>query len=375
MRMNFSILTLIVFTALVALILASRDSDLASLRMNNHSVLPLPLDSYPQIPGRWGLLNPRELPLDRVLYRQCKEFEDLSAKERSAVRGSITRPMESTLWEFARRSSVFALREEDPERIRVGLVALSMLPNQHDFRDVHMTMGLLRAAGFELGCDHSVFSEIEKICVPGKSRYNMGKMMRDVASRQPSPVRSNMFVETGHGIGYIRSDNGPYDPMGNLLSVSMEIARAIETVDPNYRARSFKIGQETSPTYWLQQADLDAEANNEIASAVQFQARIDPEIAKHQRFVVDLYRFNKPDVVDWLQAAADSQPSKNRTAILAVSHGDIFCIIGTRTYIKGGDTHESNETLKRFENKLKQILVAVDSNQGANSNAVPTGWY
>ena len=91
------------------------------------------------------------MPLDRVLYRQCKKFENLSANQRVAVRRSISEPMEDTLWEFARRSSVFALRDDDPDRVRAGLVAMSMLPSQHDYRDVYMTLGLLRRAGSELG--------------------------------------------------------------------------------------------------------------------------------------------------------------------------------------------------------------------------------
>ena len=93
MKIRFSILALLILTALVAVYFASRDTDLLALNMNGNDILPLPVDSYPDIRGRWGLLNPREQPLDRILYRQCKKFEKLSPTQQAAVRQSITEPM------------------------------------------------------------------------------------------------------------------------------------------------------------------------------------------------------------------------------------------------------------------------------------------
>ena len=348
-RLRFSILALLIFTALVAAYFASRDTDLLSLSMNGNNILPLPVDSYPDVPGRWELVNPNELPLDRILYRQCREFESLPATDRAAVRRSISKPMENTLWEFARRSSVFALRDEDPDRIRAGLVAMSMLPNRHDFRDVYMTLGQLRGATDEFGLGYEVFAEIAEICIPGTSRYNMGVMLKEMTGRDPSSTKSKNFVETEYGIGYVRSGRGPYDQNGDLLSTAMRIANAIEETDPGYRANSFKIGQKTKPTYWFHSHDLDnAAIQNELKSAVQFRATIDPKVAKNQRFVIDVYEFKSTEIVERLQAVANEQEMVDRTAILAVSHENIVCIIGTRTDLADGETNESNQSLKRF---------------------------
>lgn len=358
-RLRFSIITLLILTAIVSAYFASRDLDLLALNMNGNDILELPVDSYPDMPGRWGLLNPKELPLDRILYRQCKKFESLSAADRDAVRKSISDSMEDTLWEFARRSSVFALQDKDPDRVRAGLIAMSMLSRQHDFRDVYMTSGLLRRAGYELECDSSaMFKEIADICVPGTSRYNMGVMLNEMTGRDPSSTGSKNFVETEYGIGYVMSGKGPYDSKGNLLSVAMRVAAAIEETDSNYRANSFKIGQKAKPTYWLRSHGLDSRAIQEsLKSAVQFHATIDSKIAKHQRFVVDVYKFESPEIVEQLQAVAEAQGIVDKTAILAVSRENIFCIIGTRTYLAGGDTHESNQSLKRFLPSLNTLLA------------------
>ena len=357
MRIRFSIFALLVVTTIIAAYFASRDTDLLALNMSSNEILPLPLDTYPDVPSRWGLLSPRELPLDRILYRQCQKFESLSGTERAAVRSSISDPMEDTLWEFARRSSVFALRNEDPDRIRAGLVAMSMLPKRHDFRDVYMTLGLLCRAGHMLEYDPAMFEEIAAICVPGTSRYNMGVMLNEMTARDPSSTKSKNFVETEYGIGYVRSDKGPYDPNGNLLLIAMRVAAAIEETDSNYRANSFKIGQTTSPTYWLHSHGLgNATIQADLKSAVQFCATIDRKLAQYQRFVVDVYEFKSGEIVEQLQAAADSQEMINKTAILAISHQNTFCIIGTKTYLDGGETHETSDSLERFGPRVRSAF-------------------
>ena len=371
MRIRFSIFTLLVVTAIIAAYFASRDTDLLALNMNSNEILPLPLDTYPDVPGRWWLLNPRELPLDRILYRQCQKFESLSGTERAAVRSSISDPMEDTLWEFARRSSVFALRNEDPDRIRAGLVALSMLPNQHDYRDVYMTLGLLRRAGLMLEYDPAMIGEIEAICIPGTSRYSMGVILNKMTVRDPETKSSN-FVETEYGIGYASSGKGPYDPNGNLLLIAMRVAAAIEETDPNYRANSFKIGQTTSPTYWLHSHGLDnATIQANLKSAVQFRATLDPKLAQYQRFVVDVYEFKSSEIVEQLQAAADSQEMTNKTAILAISHQNAFCIIGTKTYLVGGETHETSDSLERFGPRVRSAFRKSLSVCGVQSQPRP----
>ena len=217
-----------------------------------------------------------------------------------------------------------------------------------------MTLGKLRGAADELGIDYKDFAEIADICVPGTSRYNMGVMLKEMSGRDPSSTKSKNFVQTEFGIGYVRSGRGPYDSNGDLLSTAMKIAAAIEETDPNYRANSFKIGQKTRPNYWLHSQDLDSTPiENDLKSAVQFRASIDPKIAKNQRFVIDVYEFKSADIVKQLQAAADSQFMVDKTATLAVSHENIFCIIGSRTYLAGGETHESNETLVRFAEPIR----------------------
>ena len=137
----------------------------------------------------------------------------------------------------------------------------------------------------------------------------------------------------------------------------MRIARVIEEVDPNYKANFFEIASDTSPTYWLRSAKLNAPSIAEkVICAVQFRATIDPKIAKHQRFVVDLYELDAIENVKQLQLVANTQGTLNKEAILAVSHDTIFCIIGTRTYLSGGATHETTETLKRFRHLIVQAI-------------------
>ena len=211
LKFRFSILTLLLATAVVAIYLASRDTDLLSLNMNGNKILPMPVDSFQQLPHRWGLLNPQERPLDRVLYRQCLKFEKLSPSDQAAVRKSIGDSTEASLWTFARRSSVFALRNKDPQRIRAGLIAFAMMPTEHDFRDVYMTLGLLGRAAKELNVDSSVFEETAAM-----SRSHMAKLMKEMVGRDPSGTKSRNFVETEFGIGYVATGDGPFNSSKRL---------------------------------------------------------------------------------------------------------------------------------------------------------------
>ena len=189
-----------------------------------------------------------------------------------------------------------------------------------------------------------------------------GRWISRAEYERPSSTTSINFVETVDGVGYVSSSDGPYDPASDLLLVSMEIAAAIEVTDPDYRARPFTIGQETSPTYWLSSHDLDvATIEKDVVSAVQFRATIAPDKAKYQTFVVDIYEFNTADTVKRLQAVADTQ-AIDESAILAVSHENIFCIIGTRTHLMGGKTYETNKSLQRFRPKIEAAIKAIIHN-------------
>ena len=90
---------------------------------------------------------------------------------------------------------------------------------------------------------------------------------------------------------------------------------------------------------------------------MQFRATIDPKIAKHQRFVIDVYEFKSVEIVKQLQAAADSQETTENTAILAVSHEYLFCIVGTRTYLARGGTYETHKSLNRYLHSIQLELT------------------
>ena len=131
------------------------------------------------------------------------------------------------------------------------------------FRDVYMTLGLLRYAGQELEYAPKMFEEVASIYVPGTARNNMGVMLNEMVVRDPSSTSSKNFIETDCGIGYVQSGDSPYDRNGNLLSIAMKLARSIEEVDSNYRVVLFKIGLNTKPTFWLESHGLDFQAIQE----------------------------------------------------------------------------------------------------------------
>ena len=120
MRIRFSIFTLLVVTAIIAAYFASRDTDLLALNMNSNEILPLPLDTYPDVPGRWWLLNPRELPLDGFFIDNVKSLRACLAL--SALRCAVQFPIRWRIHFGNSRGEVQYLLFEMRIQIAYGLV-------------------------------------------------------------------------------------------------------------------------------------------------------------------------------------------------------------------------------------------------------------
>lgn len=345
-RFRFSIFSLLVLTTLIAIYFASRDPDLAALHMSSHSTLPMPLDPYPQIPGRFGSLNPTELPLDRVLRQQCLKFEDLSSQQQAFARQSLTEATKKSLCGFAnRRSVVFGLRHKDSDWIRAGMIALSLVGNEHDFRDVYGWIGEQKGALKELNCSTEMLGEIAKI-----SEGSAAKQLEEIRTRNSNRSISKNLIRTAAGIGYVQSDGGPFVRGAGLLETSMRVAMAIEEVDPNYHVHWFTIGSKSRPMR------ESIAAVGEVLGAVTFRARIDQSLAKHQSFTVNIFELSNSIMASQIQSIFDQDESLNIWVVAVFSFENKICVINTRSYLKGGVTYETKESLSRFQDRIIEEL-------------------
>lgn len=355
-RFRFSILSILVVTTLIAFYFGTRDSDLASLEMNNHSILPMPLDVYPRLPGHYYLVNPKELPLDRVLRRQCLQFEALSSQQQTFVRQSMPPSTKESLWRFASRCFVFAIRHEDSEWVRAGAIALSMIGNGYDYRDFYITTGKQKGALRELNLGTSMFSEIAKF-----SEGSAAKQLEEQHARVSNHSIAKNLVRTRAGIGFVRHGKGPFVKGTGLLDKALRVARAIEEVDFNHKPGSFVIGQEATPTYWLSESERKRLGpTDEALQAVQFRAK-SSYFDTYQRFVVDIFEFDLASTANQFQSIIDQHKPVDKQAIgneavIAVRFENTICIIGSKTFLHKGRTYETQESLGRFKAGIMEEL-------------------
>ena len=87
--------------------------------------------------GDMELIDPHPLPLDNKLTEICRRFAGSDATTRAITRTSVSLEGLYTLFTFARRSAVFALRDNQSSHIIDGLTAIAVNePKRVDFRDV-----------------------------------------------------------------------------------------------------------------------------------------------------------------------------------------------------------------------------------------------
>src|SRR6185503_8830913 len=73
-------------------------------------------------------------------------------ESRSAIRIAISMDEFYTLLTFSQRASVFAIREENPEWIVIGLSAIAMIEKERtDYRDILVALSLLYHSATRIG--------------------------------------------------------------------------------------------------------------------------------------------------------------------------------------------------------------------------------
>ena len=312
---QFSTLHLLVLTAISAALVwyLTRNSDLASVTMNENLILPLPIDPYPEMRGYWDLLNPREVPLDRVWRNQCLAFANLTSEDRNQITKSISSEMENTLfWRFTRRSAIFAIRNKEPDRVRAALYGLAMLPNQRDFRDVLVSLALLKSAANELEMDLNVFAQAAEIAPKHMANRILEMANRSSGNDWLENSWGRMIVNTSFGIGVVNKGKAAYSPRSDLLSISMRVASALEESDEKYSVESFTIASRFGPGHWMTANPEIKRLKSKHNGAVRIRAKVAASIAQNEVFTIDVIEMQNAETANAMQDAAKVNQSPQR---------------------------------------------------------------
>jgi hypothetical protein len=310
-------------------------------------------------------IDPHWLPLDDQLTEICRRFVGSDAATRATMRTSVSRDDFYTLLDFAQRSAVFALRDNQPSHIIDGLTAIAIIETRRvDFRDALVRLALLYNAAIKIGGNpDALVRDAIALAEPDVSALIEGFINRPPSYKDLSQW-GHMIVETENGLALVPSRHKPYAPTCPMHRVAFELAQLIE-VD-KYRA-AVEL-QTDLPSFWLSGVDdkMLAKALQVVVAGAQVTGHLRPDKLEHipghparqmlLLFLVELADQSKAESLDALARAKSTR--ENDFSMLAIRNGRLFCLVISRSGVHGENPFETAASLARFGSGVEAILGA-----------------
>src|SRR6266478_3706595 len=344
---------------------AALEAETARMAEGNILSSPIGPDMRYVYAGAMEVIDPHALPLDDKLTEICHRFAGSDATTRATTRTSVSMDDFYTLFDFARRSAVFALRDNQSSHIIDGLTAIAIIELKRvDFRDALVPLALLYNAAIKIGDnpDTLVRSAI------ALAEPNVSALMEGFINRSPDDKDLSkwgyMVVETENGPGLVLSRNKPNTPTYPMDRIAFELAQLIEA--DKYRA-AVEL-QTDLPSFWLSGIDdkMLAQALQFVVAGAQVRGHLRPGTLPHipghlvqqmlHLFLVELADQSTAESLDALARAKCTR--ENSLSMLAIRNGRLFCLVISRSAVHGENPFETAASLARFGPGIEGILGA-----------------
>lgn len=326
---------------------------------NKVIISPMPQINYSNWPDEKHLLNPTINSLDTALFDLCKTYEQCNIEQRLEFRRSISMDEIYTLLTFSKRVAVFGIRSQDKSLVKSGLVAIAMIEcDRCDYRDILWALSLLYHSALRVSdSPEQIFFEAAELSEGKVSELITGFLKRDKKEKDLRSSWGYEEVQIDSGIGFINWGFKHYNPSKNITKLAIEISDYI-------RSDIYELGEVTAgteiPAIWLL-SNEDTEVSKVLNSAKGFVS-----ISSRQR----KSEFERQDsqliliFVGQMQTESDAKFLLKRTQEISsesyckigIAIRDLFCILITRSYIVGVKPNETNETIKRFEKPIENLI-------------------
>jgi hypothetical protein len=343
-------------------------------RLSNPNVGPSPLPAslhYNRSLGDLDLTDPPKHPLDDELCALCRRFAASDLDGRSRLRDSASMQDFYTLLSFSQRSAVFAMRDRKTERIVDGLTAVAMIEKSRiDFRDALGTLSLLLHAALAIGANvEGLFGNAASLAAPEISELIQGFLKRSENERDIQKSWGYAVVETKAGPGFVGWEFNVYQPSCPLDQIALALAGLVK--QDKYLPAAVTLASDL-PAVWLLSVDDNTLKNalTSIRGAVKIHADLKPQKTfdyKHQVLMIFLAEFdNETAAAILLRLSEEKQTRTNSFAMVAVSHGRLFCMAVARSMTGGTPPFETRTSMQRFSAGIAAVLQdlgnsAVDS--------------
>jgi hypothetical protein len=323
--------------------------DLQHRKQFGHMPSPFPRRTYDAAKGDYSLIDPQPNDIDRELRSLCRKFSSLSAAERQQFRNAATTEDFYTLFNFAGRASVFALRERDATWVQDGLSAAAIVDLARiDERDLPLGLSLLHHAAERLHLPvEKVFDGSASLAEPQAAKVITGFV------REPPEVK-NIEASWGYqeiispvGVGFAQRDFEEFRPTKDLLSVALAIRDSIRR--DHYEA-DVTLATDLPEVWFPPNNRRDAaEIVRRVLGTVSVHATMRSgvtERADAQNLLVFVTETTSPEDASALERLA-VDPSLQRVALVARS-GSLFLIAIAQSSEVGVPAYETHASANRF---------------------------
>ena len=319
---------------------------------------PLPDSSYNPWRGETSLIDPKEIGLDGDIREVVRRFAAEADSVRATLRASTSMDGFYTLLTFARRASVFAMRQRSVAWVTDGLAAVAMIEaDRTDPRDILMALSVLYHAAGRVGADpNELFREAASISEP-----SVAELITQYASRprDEKDLRSSWGlaeIETENGVGLIDWGFKEYHPTSDLGQVIMDIAELVAA--DKYQPESVSIA-ESLPAVWLTtKEDRSAEQLVErVRGGASLLANLRPEYNpddEDQGLIIFLVEARDDRTAEALLGLSRKKALSDYV-MLGLAEGRLFCLAIQRSF-NDAKPYETSESLARFSAGIAKIL-------------------
>ena len=317
---------------------------------------PMPKESYDFEREESGLLFLKPLPLDAKLQVLTKNFLSWNAEQRREAQDAISMDEQYTLIHFAKRSAVFAMRENSTTRCEEGLTALAMMDETRiDPRDGFWARGLLECAITSTRTEREPL--LERI-IP-LARPGMAELMRGLDASTTLANWSYAEVRNEDGeLCLINRDLAPYNPTLDMTKLAIKIAEMLQK--DRYTAGP-TIAAELPPVWFPKQHRAASEALLKKANAciaVNGYLRKRHDVNSDGQYLM-LWVIEMPTEQAALQLGEYSPTQTRRDNgrfITGVSSGHLFSIIVAGSMMAGVEPLETSESVTAIAEETRRLL-------------------
>lgn len=320
---------------------------------------PLPSFDYSKWSSEQSLIDPVENDLDLKILQLCTSFKTYDVDKRKVTRNSLSLDNIYTLLEFTKRATIFGLRKKAQAYIDSGFIAIGMIDAERcDYRDILVTLSFLDYGLQKLNVtQNSIVPEAVKLCDGKTKKLTQDFFQLGEKNRRIEETAGYTAVETSRGISFIETGYEKYNPKCNLSKILFDISEYV--YDDQYQKGRVAIRQDI-PLIWLS-AENDkkiVKALSGIAGTATLRTELRNDFSPQsgmQMLLIFLSEFNDDEAQQMLLQQVNKTSPKTFKR-LSFAQDNIFCLVIQRATMVGLKEFESQESLKRFEKPIRELI-------------------